>query len=463
MKHCLTLALGALLSLVPCPSPLRAQQTPQEYTLQAPPPPKPIQVGAGYSGPAGSNTYYYWIVANYPIGNSGVAGPAQVSQVGTLSGANTVRIGWTAVDGATTYDVLRTTTPFFPSSGSCVCSIATAVSGTTTTDTGGGVSSYTVTSVNVALGRMRLNNRDSASARIEFLIGNTVVVAFDSTGIVVGGGAGDVTAASAFGADNVLIRSDGTGKGLQASGVSVDDSDNMNLPGTLTVGSAGSANPITWEGATPDGTNVVNLMITDPTAPRTMTVPDANSVVPIGQTCSAGDFINSVNPTTGVITCGTPASGSFSVLCSSVTQQDFSSGGADQVLATCPIAGGTLQAGDRLHIVAHFIKDVSDANTWIPALSFHASSLNSGRLTNGGTYAGTILNTTMEAFVAIKTSTTQSYYGEAHSHATGTASVKSANNGTVDVTSASNVYIGVTCNAANTCSMTDYIVTRIRP
>jgi hypothetical protein len=40
-------------------------------------------------------------------------------------------------------------------------------------------------------------------------------------------GAGDVTAALAFGADNVLLRADGTGKGVQATGIAVDDSNNV--------------------------------------------------------------------------------------------------------------------------------------------------------------------------------------------------------------------------------------------
>lgn len=44
-----------------------------------------------------------------------------------------------------------------------------------------------------------------------------------STGV----GAGDVSAASNFGTDNVLIRSDGTAKGVQSSGISVDDNNNM--------------------------------------------------------------------------------------------------------------------------------------------------------------------------------------------------------------------------------------------
>jgi hypothetical protein len=42
-----------------------------------------------------------------------------------------------------------------------------------------------------------------------------------------GGGGGDVTAAANFGTDNRLIRSDGTGKGVQASGVTLDDTQNI--------------------------------------------------------------------------------------------------------------------------------------------------------------------------------------------------------------------------------------------
>lgn len=50
---------------------------------------------------------------------------------------------------------------------------------------------------------------------------------YNGTTANVGTGDGDVTAASAFGTDNRLLRSDGTGKGVQASGITVDDSDNV--------------------------------------------------------------------------------------------------------------------------------------------------------------------------------------------------------------------------------------------
>lgn len=47
------------------------------------------------------------------------------------------------------------------------------------------------------------------------------------------GSGGDVTAASTFGTDNRLIRSDGVGKGVQSSGISIDDTDNVSGVGTL--------------------------------------------------------------------------------------------------------------------------------------------------------------------------------------------------------------------------------------
>ena len=64
---------------------------------------------------------------------------------------------------------------------------------------------------------------------------------------------GDVTAAAAFGTDNRLLRSDGTGKGAQASGITVDDSNNVSGVGTFSSGaitasgaiSAGVSNPVT--------------------------------------------------------------------------------------------------------------------------------------------------------------------------------------------------------------------------
>lgn len=60
-----------------------------------------------------------------------------------------------------------------------------------------------------------------------------------------------VTAASTFGTDNRLLRSDGTGRGAQSTGITVDDSDNMTGVSSITTGtvtaSAVSAKADVWE------------------------------------------------------------------------------------------------------------------------------------------------------------------------------------------------------------------------
>lgn len=55
-----------------------------------------------------------------------------------------------------------------------------------------------------------------------------------------GGGSGDVTAASNFGTDNVLVRSDGTSKGVQSSSATLDDSGNLSVA-SLTASDGGVA------------------------------------------------------------------------------------------------------------------------------------------------------------------------------------------------------------------------------
>lgn len=77
-------------------------------------------------------------------------------------------------------------------------------------------------------------------------------------------GSGDVTASSNFGTDNVLIRSDGTGKGVQASGITISDADvvseitqlnvdNLRLDGN-TISSTDTNGNINL---TPDGTGAI--------------------------------------------------------------------------------------------------------------------------------------------------------------------------------------------------------------
>lgn len=59
------------------------------------------------------------------------------------------------------------------------------------------------------------------------------------TNFTAGAGSGDVTAASSFGTDNRIIRSDGTGKGVQSSAVELDDSGSVSGIADLSASGAG--------------------------------------------------------------------------------------------------------------------------------------------------------------------------------------------------------------------------------
>lgn len=135
--------------------------------------PSPV-VGASYtiSGTPGRTIYYYWVVARYPAGYVAPAGPVAVTNApDALSGSNYVVINWAApASQATSYDVLRTTTPNFP--GSCTCQVGTNTSSFTISDQGSALNSYTFTGAVNANGAFQLNNRDYTYPVLFLLDGN---------------------------------------------------------------------------------------------------------------------------------------------------------------------------------------------------------------------------------------------------------------------------------------------------
>lgn len=150
-------------------------------------------------------------------------------------------------------------------------------------------------------------------------------------------GSGDVTAASTFGTDNVLIRSDGTSKGVQSTGISVSDTTN-DITGAGSIGfgsnpgdagrirlSNGSGEGLCFEIATPGTDKCLILNTSDQL--------DFNGT------------INLSGATTGSVTVNGLTSGSLTVTTNASTAQAITITGAAQTTGattlTIPDQGGT--------------------------------------------------------------------------------------------------------------------------
>lgn len=140
------------LSLVTCHSPLAFAQQParlpliwtQEVDWQAQPLAPVTSLGANIVGNAGNSTFYYWIVATYPAGNAAPSPAVKIQHApDVLSASNYVKVTWSPVAGATSYDVLRTVTPTLPNAAASIA-VTTGTSSTSVNDQGAALSSYTV-------------------------------------------------------------------------------------------------------------------------------------------------------------------------------------------------------------------------------------------------------------------------------------------------------------------------------
>ena len=149
---------------------------PNELNLRQDPPPaiQSERVTATYTGTAGATTYYYWIVARYPIGFTVPTAPVIVARAASsLGGGNSVALSWTALTGASSYDVLRTSTPVAPSS--CTCAVTLATTSTSVTDSGGALSAWPpawLTAAGSAQMLIQINNRDAGAPYITMAVQN---------------------------------------------------------------------------------------------------------------------------------------------------------------------------------------------------------------------------------------------------------------------------------------------------
>lgn len=132
------------------------QPPPQIYEFLAPGPTS-VQTVSSRATTSGLGTYCYWIVATFPIGNATPSQPASCVQ----NAGGSVVVTWTPVPLATTYDVLRTTTPQFPNTPANILR-QSATAATSFTDNLAAATSYTVNTAPAARGFIKLDNLNFA-------------------------------------------------------------------------------------------------------------------------------------------------------------------------------------------------------------------------------------------------------------------------------------------------------------
>lgn len=131
---------------------------------------------------------------------------------------------------------------------------------------------------------------DATTGQRHYLCESTNTWALQGDGNAAGSNV--VTAASTFGTDNRLIKSDGTGRGVQVTGVTVDDSNNISgvnniiMTGTLTIQGSGNnaTGDLTWTGTMDFETG-------------SLIIPNSND--PIPASCTAGMIYMDNNATSG--------------------------------------------------------------------------------------------------------------------------------------------------------------------
>jgi hypothetical protein len=180
IKLLLTAALSGLLFAQP--NELNLRQDPPAAVLSE-------RVNAIYTGTTGGTTYYYWVVVRYPIGFAVPVSPVVVARAAsTLGGGNSVALTWPAMPGASSYDVLRTSTPAAPST--CTCAVTLATTSTTVTDSGGALSAWPPAGLHAAGSAnmvLQINNRDGGAPYITMALQNAQRVLNYQLGILKSG------------------------------------------------------------------------------------------------------------------------------------------------------------------------------------------------------------------------------------------------------------------------------------
>lgn len=245
-----------------------------QFPLLSPP---PIVIGgnAGNVGNPGNATYFYWVVANATIGSSSPSGPIIATGApSTLNGSNYVQVSWTAVAGASSYDLLRTSTPA-PPSGACGCAVATALTSPTASDQSNALNAYTVNPLNTNSLTLTITNETFGAGASHLILRQNGTQIAD---LSVGGGTSIINT-------NVQTNDVACWNGTNYVNCPPGQTQNVQSGTTYTF-------------VTTDNTKVIQLTNS---GVKTITVPDATTAgtpAPFG----AGWFVDVCNANTGAVT-----------------------------------------------------------------------------------------------------------------------------------------------------------------
>ena len=195
-------------------------QPPIALQMQTPIPAAPT-VSTSVVGNTGNAQYSYYVVANYPGGTT--TSPVAITRFApvALSSTNYINIGWGALNGVSTYDVIKLPvgTAF---TGSCTCAVATGLTTTSTSDQGGALSGYTLGSPAVtASGTLYVNNTAYNPPELRQVINgvDSAVGGGGGSGCLVPGASGDLIYNMSGACGAALLTTDGTNLNLEGASV----------------------------------------------------------------------------------------------------------------------------------------------------------------------------------------------------------------------------------------------------